>query len=112
MPASLSLALQGIGFKSVLNRTERVGNTTRLVSAGRPYTFADDKGMVVVYDEGGKPWVGRNFQLTAEVASEIFGAPYREYWTYYGIPMKRGAYVPFSNDGGAWACENLPRAPL
>lgn len=109
MSGVLSLELRRIGFKNVLNRIERVNGTYRAINAGVPFTFEEQGEMMVVYDERGMPWVGHTRQLPKEAAQRIFGDPHWENWKFNGKEMRRGAYLPFVNDGGAWACENLPR---
>lgn len=89
----LSQVLLDCKFMPVYGTTERSGSQQRPVLLGRPFTWDTNNGISVVYDEEGRPWIKRG-----GINSSVFYA--------YG-QLNTGAYVPHSNDGGAFASQVL-----
>ena len=94
----LSYDLIDHGFFSALGTTEVVGAGARgtVVGLGTPLTTDYNNGVYVVYDETGRPWIKRN--VTTEDGLH-----------FAQFNLKRGAYVPHSNDGGYFVREVLPK---
>lgn len=78
--------LEKMNFKNVLGKTELVRGNHINIHKGLPLTWDKNNGVTVVYDENGEPWVYRGIIEFPE--------------------LKRGAHVPFSNDGG-WHMKQL-----
>ena len=97
----LSHKLLDLGFFSALGTTERSAGQPDgfLVKRGTPNTFDYNNGVVVVYDEMGRPWLkpGPGGVLVEEI---------HEIRNEYSLTI--GAHVPHSNDGGRFAHEILP----
>src|SRR3989344_2462843 len=73
-----------------------------LVEFGEPNTWDVNNGTVVVYDQKGWPWVRQWCGLASaqvDVIVKMFN-------------IKRGAYVPHSNDGGRFIRENYMRTTV
>ena len=87
----LSHTLLDLGFFSALGTTERIGGEETLVERRAPNAWDYNNGALVVYDEAGRPWIlpGEKFNDDTRDAIGKFG-------------LKRGAYVPHSNDGGGF----------
>lgn len=105
MERKLSHVLLDLGLFCALGTTERSGVELKLVKKGMPYTTDTNNGVSVVYDEAGRPWVMR----LQEAGS--LGYPGKEIQACLdenGKELKRGAYVPHSNDGGHFMREVLP----
>jgi hypothetical protein len=67
------------------------------VERKEPLTWDQNNGVVVVYDEEGRPWIIRRTEaidLLIETFCRDFG-------------LQRGAYVPHSNDGGKFIKQHL-----
>lgn len=89
-------------FFWVLGTFENSGLMTNggcYVVRGAPLTWDQNNGVVVVYDEEGRPWItrrNREVDLIIETYSRDFG-------------LQRGAYVPHSNDGGLFVKEVIEK---
>ena len=68
-------------FKQVSTLVETVGGQSKTIAKGTPLTWDANNGVTVIYDEDGYPWVTPG-------EAPVHG-------------LRKGAYVPFSNDGGA-----------
>ncbi|MFA5744620.1 MAG: hypothetical protein WC887_00135 [Candidatus Paceibacterota bacterium] len=94
----LSHELMDFGFFSALGTSEHSGCSKEEthVKRGRPYTHDSNNGVVVVYDEEGRPWIICN--------------PLGFNNILQSYPMeRRGAYVPHSNDGGYFVHEVMDK---
>ena len=82
------------GFFSALGTMENAYYALRgnIVKRGKPCTWDYNNGVMVVYDEEGRPWIKHGGS--------------RPYWE---DRLTRGDYVPHSNDGGLFVCEILPK---
>ena len=87
----LSHKLLALGFFSALGTSEHPGMTQEEVHVGRgtPNTFDGNNGVTVIYDEDGRPWIQSTKHITGLIILAL-----------RGHNLKRGAYVPHSNDGG------------
>jgi len=72
------------GFLPVLGTGENNG----LVPLGRPNHWDQNNGVLVIYDDQGNPWIVEANALSRETKESLVQG------------LKRGAYVPHSNDGG------------
>lgn len=97
MGSKLSHKLLDIGFFSALGTSEEEVHVGRRT----PNTYDSNNGVTVVYDEEGRPWIVRNDHLDGVM--EKFQIVIAEH------SLKRGAYVPHSNDGGYFVHEVLPK---
>jgi hypothetical protein len=91
----LSHVLLDIGFFATLGTSERyiahtADENSRCVKRGVPNTWDYNNGVLVVYDELGRPWILHHSQGAEEAKEKL-----RDFY-----PLKRGAHVPHSNDGG------------
>ena len=86
-------SLESLAFHCIpMLECERVCAEMKPVTAGEPLTFDANNGVLVVYDETGWPWIRRNYLSDVEK---------REFDSLVNTAsLKRGAYVPHSNDGG------------
>lgn len=84
------------GFKRVLGRVEEFPGGKATVNAGTPMTYEINNGVMAVYDESGAPWIR---YYTPQIDRQALLSSY---------PVRRGAYVPFSNDGGHFVQNVLP----
>ena len=102
----LSHCLLDNGFFSALGTTEHPGHSEKgvLVKRGTPFTYDQNNGVTVVYDEDGRPWVCRNMQL----GNEVLGGIYLDQ-EFPTLELRRGAHVPHSNDGGHFVREIMPQ---
>lgn len=91
----LSHELIDLGFFSALGTSEHPGfcREGQHVRRGTPNTYDSNNGVSVVFDEEGRPWIVVNRNMNDETAPKL-----TEILHEYGV--KRGAYVPHSNDGG------------
>ena len=96
MDTELSHTLLDLGFLCALGTSER-GVAENFVGRGNPNTYDHNNGVVVVYDEEGRPWIIPGNLLTGK-AAEMLRKLY----------LKRGAFVPHSNDGGHFIRDVLP----
>lgn len=105
----LSEILLGYGFFSALGTTETVNGKPQLVGRGSPFTCDDNNGVIAIYDEDRKPWVVLNANFLPSLDEQTVVAKFREVMqgTSFGY-IRRGAYVPHSNDGGKFLREVLP----
>ena len=96
MGSTLSHDLLDAGFLSVYGTTEKVGRVGGRVHRGESFTWDQNNGISVVYDEEGRPWIKRgSIDLTGRLNN------------YGGGRLIRGAYVPHSNDGGEFVRQML-----
>jgi len=96
----LSYNLIDLGFFSALGTSEHPGMMSEevYVKRGTANTYDSNNGVMVVYDEEGRPWILQYSLVTDKVMEKLR----REY------SLKHGAYVPHSNDGGHFVHEALP----
>jgi hypothetical protein len=90
----LSHVVLDIGFFCALGTKERCHKTSdevneRCVQRKTPNTWSSNNGVMVVYDEVGRPWIMDHSQVTEEVQEKL-----------RSFSLTQGAYVPHSNDGG------------
>lgn len=87
----LSHILIDLGFFSALGTSEHPGMMSEEchVKRGTPNSQDYNNGVLVVYDEEGRPWVIHGSKVTDTVKKGLSG-----------YDLSRGAYVPHSNDGG------------
>ena len=97
MGNKLSHVLIDNGFFSALGTTESHGGGNSLVKRGNPNTQDNNNGVLVVYDEVGRPWIIPTSNFTDEVALN-----------FRFESLVRGAHVPHSNDGGYFVKRILP----
>lgn len=95
----LSHVLIDLGFFSALGTSEHPGMTRAEIHVKRdtPNRWDENNGVLVVYDEEGRPWIKRSEDVTQTVDIQ-----FRQY------ALKRGAYVPHSNDGGHFVRNVIP----
>jgi hypothetical protein len=98
----LSHQLLDLGFFSALGTTEHAGprSVEIVVKRGTPATTDYNNGVLVIYDEVGRPWI-RHYDLDDETDRAI-----RQLQIHH--KMRHGATVPHSNDGGYFVREVLP----
>lgn len=97
----LSHILLDMGFFSALGTTEWAAGEKKLVLRGTPKTWDANNGVIVVYDDDGRPWISANLEVgivTLAVDKYRVGQ----------FNLQRGAYVPHSNDGGQFIHYLLP----
>lgn len=99
----LSHNLIDLGFFSVLGTSEHPGFCKEevYVVRGEPRTFDTNNGVVVIYDEDGRPWV-----MAAKNVVGVVSHGVQKLIVEFNI--KRGAYVPHSNDSGHFVREVIP----
>jgi|SRR3989338_11274802 len=95
----ISQLLKDQGYKNVLATDESHAGGVSPVKYGQPFTWDYNNGVIVVYDESGEPWIRENRFTVWEQ-----GTFRRE----LEPQLRRGAYVPHSNDGGHFVREVLP----
>lgn len=95
--------LLDLGFFCAFGTTETVASSLILVNRGQPLTTSRNNGVLVVYDEDGRPWIMRVSKFTNGKDLALFGFAHENHLTF-----KPGAYVPHSNDGGHFVLEILP----
>lgn len=78
-------------------------NLKNYVQCGEPNKYDQNKGVMVVYDESGRPWIIQVSKITDSARRMAFTTMLREAYN-----LKPGAYVPHSNDGGFFVYEILP----
>jgi len=98
----LSYYLLDCGFFSALGSTEKAGRKLKIVKLGKPNTIDHNNGILVIYDEEGRPWIPPD-RPAHKMALEFCLPDWIE--TH---DLTRGAYVPHSNDGGQFVSEVLP----
>jgi len=106
MGAKLSHRLLDLGFFCALGTSEYPGRGDKVephVKYGTPFTFDTNQGVMVVYDEAGRPWIMLKFKFTDTIAEEVVSSAVQEFG------MKCGAHVPHSNDGLYFMLQVLPR---
>lgn len=94
MGKTLSVFLLESGFFSALGTTEDCGGLKKLVTRGTANTHDYNNGVVVVYDEVGRPWILHHSLFKEAVKGGL-----------QDFSLKRGAFVPHSNDGGGFILE-------
>lgn len=105
--SKLSHVLLDSGFFSVLGTSERHGHMGMApgeeelrVKRGERFTFDSNNGVMVVYDEEYRPWICR---INCAKDGNLMESLVRVFL------LKRGAYVPHSNDGGYFVREVLSK---
>lgn len=89
----LSHFLLDQGFFSILGMPENIyGEENRIVKKGDPLTTNVNNSTIVVYDEGGLPWV---HSLSIIEDTDILHKKLQN----FGVNMEE-IWVPFSNDSG------------
>jgi len=78
-------------------------NLDNYVKRGEPNKYDHNNGVMVVYDEGGRPWILQVSRIEDTTRRYAVMVLLRE---EYGL--KHGAYVPHSNDGGFFIHEIVP----
>lgn len=98
----LSEELLVLGFFSALGTTQHRlgGKAENYVGRGTPLTWDTNNGILVIYDEEGRPWIRRR-DYGAELGKVVNDL-------VVDRRVTRGAYVPHSNDGGHFVYEVLP----
>lgn len=91
--------LNSLGFFPVLGTVERAGGESSVVQIGAPKRCDHNNGVVVVYDDGGVPWIISVANITISQITALV----RD----HGLSDKP-AYVPHSNDGGRFLRGHLP----
>jgi hypothetical protein len=94
----LSEKLRALGFLPVLGTTEMAGGRECVVGRGDPFSCDSNNGVFVVYDEDGSPWLSRSTRRIWE-----------RFFLVVAVDLRRGAYVPHSNDGGTFFHKYLYR---
>jgi len=98
----LSHLLINMGFVPVIGTTERGGDgSSCVVGTEDRKTWDKNNGVIAVYDERGIPWLISARELP--MSMDLFSNKMRV------AQVKRGAYVPHSNDGGRFIHETLPQ---
>jgi hypothetical protein len=105
----LSIALKAAKFVPCHQGKDRIAGSICAIEVGTPFTFDFNNGIAAIYDEKGHVWVLPERLFTDALAIMLFRSRYHSRWEYHGNAMKRGCYVPHSNDGGAWAKEKFPK---
>jgi hypothetical protein len=92
----LSHRLLDLRFFSVLGTSEHPGMSPEEchVKCGNPNVWDANNGVMVVYDELGRPWIMHGSMADDRVRRGLDG-----------FQLSRGAYVPHSNDGGYFVRE-------
>lgn len=88
----IQMALVALNFIPVLGTFESVGGELILVARVAPLRHGYNNGVFVMYDETGAPWVAA---WSATLDDEL-----KKLCREFGF--KGPAYVPHSNDGGAF----------
>jgi hypothetical protein len=102
MDNDIQARLMMVGFVPVLGMTEKtLLADCVMVKKGKPYSFGSQNGVHVIYDDKGDPWVRRYHGVDVREILQSIGLMTSHLWT-------RGAYVPFSHDGGEWKRTVLP----
>ncbi len=101
--SKISHVLLDLGFFSALGTTEHAGPRPQVLVVKRqtPFTYDYNNGVMVVYDEEGRPWIRSGEVSIYEMVTELRNERRDN-------PLTRGAYVPHSNDGGHFVREILP----
>lgn len=99
----LSHQLLDLGFFCALGTSEHPGHCQeeRHVKRDRPFAYDTNNGVVVVYDEDGRPWIAHSGDLCT--TEDLFMEQ-----VVVRHSLRRGAYVPHSNDGGHFVRSILP----
>ena len=104
MDMKLSHKLLDLGFFSALGTSEKAGISQNgdHIKANKPNTFDSNNGVLVIYDELGRPWIIDMFTAQGAELREEISTLTRQH------SLQRGAYVPHSNDGGSFVQNVLP----
>ena len=110
MEFKLSHKLLDLGFFSALGTSEHPGMRKEgvPVKRGRPNTYDSNNGVMVVYDEDGRPWIKSNdlqakgFKIDSQGYHGTFADMIQKH------DLQRGAIVPHSNDGGYFVQKVIP----
>jgi len=99
----LSESLLELGFFSALGTCEFPGGdyNPEYVGGGTPQTWDENNGVMVIYDEEGRPWITCSRKLD-ECVMGILDTMKAQH------NLRRGAGVPHSNDGGYFVNKILP----
>lgn len=95
----LSHALLDSGFFPAFGTREKKGTnpTSYPVKWGTPFFWDYDDGVVVVYDEIGRPWIIQGHDLSEKAEKDLIGE----------FSLRRGASVPHSKDGGKFVNDTV-----
>jgi len=74
------------------------------IGMGSPWTWDLNNGVIAIYDEFGRPWAIRAQDLDKNVKERLMDRN-----VFSDLCLRRGAFVPFSNDGGRSAYLVLKR---
>lgn len=102
----MRMVLVDLGFKDVCGMLECRGGVLEgctLDNILKPkeqfaFRFDTNNGVCVIYDELGHAWINRSYRLLEVALCQIRVMAH----------IERGAYVPFSNDGGYMAVILFP----
>ena len=96
---NITQKLREEGFVPVLGSLETIGMQRQSrVEKGSSLSWDYNNGVYVVYDDAGDPWVVLGRLMRSEALDRINRTVYDE----TGGNLRKGAYVPHSNDGGVW----------
>lgn len=98
----LSHWLLDAGWFCALGTSERLrldGKEASYVKRGTANTWDHNNGVYVIYDETRCPWIARTDDA---MGADIFSA-------IGEFKLRRGAYVPHSNDGGHFVIDVMSR---
>jgi len=91
----LSHVLIDLGFFSALGTHQSCSDVSaNTVKRGQPNTQDHNNGVLVVYDEEGRPWIMVLSKFNRDARQALSG-----------FNLTQGAYVPHSNDGGHFVHE-------
>jgi len=96
----LSHELMELDFFCALGTSEHPGFCEEEVYVVRktPRTYDSNNGVVVIYDEAGRPWIMAAKEIAAHAVYKLIEE----------FDLKRGAYVPHSNDSGHFVRVVIP----
>lgn len=99
----LSHELIDLGFFSALGTTEHNGPRGQeiIVKRGMANTWDINNGVLAIYDEVGRPWIGYGANILLNEGQQVRIVLQMQF-------TARGAHVPHSNDGGYFVREVLP----
>lgn len=84
-----------------VQETDGSGNPT-MIPHGAPYRWDENNGVFAVYDHRGVPWVIAARNISGDTLRDLASTE----------NLRRGAYVPFSNDGGNFVAGKFPTPNL
>ncbi len=91
----LSELLREAGYRNVVGTIEKNGFERHQVEKGAPYTWDANNGVRVVHDEVGDPWIKQSAKGWPTLGKSAYPCVQERM-------LKRGAYVPHSNDSGEY----------